>query len=293
MYKKFHSCFLGLTHLARYIFIGFSLYSLFCNNRTLFYIFTGIYVFFYSLQILLSIKRASSLILSLFGLVWFQIPFSISAKKNKSQIAIMASLELIECIFSGHTMTYFVIQEKKIPLKYSIPLLCFSIFPSPILYEGTLFHPVMSIHLKMYLLLIFESFLFYSFISVVITLNRFWIVFGAALWRVFAFFDPFALWASVKTAYSPFRAIYESRHSRSMIIIFLLHAELFYLIYSTWWNMVYTNINIIFLSLITLYYPIFFIYELIKFNTPFEHRIRSISMASNQKPWDDNSYLNL
>ena len=186
---------------------------------------------------------------------------------------------MIGLIYAGVQNAYFIYQNHIIPLYYSIPFFIIVCLILPLHWDGTLFSPDQVIQVKSYVLFVFEVFMNYSVYSAVLTLNKFWIVFCCFAWRILMLYEPYAMWATLHTLVSSFRAFYYSHNARSLIVIYLLHFEYFLILYCCIWFMNQTVINRIIIYFSSAYYVIYIFLEIFSPNFPFSHKVQSIYSA--------------
>lgn len=246
---------------------------------TLFYASICVYGFSYLGEEISFVTKPIYLILSLFGVSWFRLPYSIKFGK-KTLYAVSATIfDMIGLIYAGVQNAYYIYQNRIIPFYLSIPLFCLVCLILPLHYNGTLFNPDQTIQIKQYLLLIFEIFMNYSFISAICTMKKYWIFFICAAWRLFVLFEPYGFWATLHTFVSPYRAFARSLGARSLIVIFLLHVEYFLVDYCAIWFMKKTVINKVITYFCLAYFILYLLIEIFAPGFPYTHKVKSISTA--------------
>lgn len=284
-YTALLAAILTITHFGRFVFVILSLWKFYTTKQNgLFYAYIVVFGLNYVIQIILMANNVVNAILSIFGLQFIRIPFIIGKPKYRNRIIFLTCFELINCLLGSYFASYFAIQTKRLPLWVSIPHLVLSIIDIPIFYDGVLFNHPMVMKLVHYFLILIEHFLATSFSSVIITLKRFWIVYCVGCWRIILIFEPYALWCSLYTVVSPFRAMDQCKCARSLVVIYLLYMESFLMVYVTIWYMKKTVINQVFAYMFAAVFFIFFIYQLITSSLPFTHRVKPITLASKEEP---------
>ena len=249
------------------------------GKKTLFIASVVVYGLSYLGQEFSFIKKPIYLILSLLGISWFRLPYSIKFGK-KSVYAVVATIfEMIGLIYGGVQNAYFIYQNRIVPLYYTIPFFVIVCLILPLHYDGTLFSPEQTIPLKHYLLIVFEVFLSYSVLSASMTMYRYWVFFCVFAWRLFMLYEPFAFWCTLHTIVSPYRAFAMSHSARSLIVIYLLHIEYFFLLYCTIWFMNVTLINQIIVYFSSAYFVFYLLMEIFLPSFPFTHKVKSIYSA--------------
>lgn len=283
-FRSFLAIFFGISHVTRLIFVILAILEFSKEHTNWMISYIVLYGLLYLLQIVSFAKNVGNLILSIFGLVWFRVPFVVKKKKFYNSIIAASVIDLVNNILGGFLSGYITIQTNLLPIW--IPLVHFILctLTAPILYEGTLFNSHLTIPISTYFMLTIESFLNYAFTSIIITLPYFWIVFCVAAWRFILLFEPFAFWASLKSSFSPFRAMENCKSARSLVAVYLLYMELFLLIYCTAWFMDYNAKNIVFVVIIAVYYVGFIFQQIISNFFPFSHKIKPISWANEEEP---------
>lgn len=274
-----HSIFCGLCHVAVLVFEILTLIHLEEHHRGLFYASLVIYALSYLGEELSFIKKPIYLVLSLLGLAWFRLPYSIKFQKSAVPAVFAHSFEILGLVYAGVTNAYYIYEDRIIPLYYSIPFFIIVCIYLPIIYDGTLFTPEQTIPLATYFLLLWEIFLNYSFYAALMSMNRFWIVYACWGWRILILFEPFAFWASLHSFVSPFRAFTFSQGSRSLIVIYMLHFEFFMYAYCGIWFAEQTIINRVIIYFLSVYFLIFLCIEIFAPGFPYTHKVRSISTA--------------
>lgn len=249
------------------------------HNRGLFYASLVVYAISYLGEEISFINKPIYLVLSLLGLAWFRLPYSIKFGKSAVSAVFAHFFEIFGLVYAGITNAYYMYEEKIIPLYYSIPFFIIVIFYLPIIYDGTLFTLEQTIPVATYILLIWEIFLNYSFYAAVMSMPRFWIVYICWAWRIFILFEPFAFWSTLQSFISPFRAFTFAQGSRSLIVIYMLHFEFFMYAYCAIWYAEKTIINRIIIYFLSAYFVIFLCIEIFSPGFPYTHKVKSISTA--------------
>lgn len=245
------------------------------DKDDIFYANLVIYGINYLLQVLFMIRHSPMNILSFLGLNWFGYPFFV--KKNQSvKLSVIIVVEMLIDIYSAIASVYYIFIEQIIPRYISIPFFVTSVLPIPLFYEGTLYMPQQEILVKRYILLLLENSLTYLFLGVEFSMNYFHFIFVGGIWRILFLFEPFALWASLHTLVSPFRAICVSKGARSLSVIYLLHLEMFLNVYSTFFFMDQTLLNRVIAIIYLAYCVMFLVYEHVYPRFPFSHKIESV-----------------
>ena len=249
------------------------------GEETLFIASVVVYGLSYVGQELCFVKKPIYLILSLIGLSWFRLPYSIKFGKQSVYAVFATIFEMIALIYGGVQNAYFIYQNRIIPLYYSIPFFVIVCLILPLHYGGTLFSTEQTIPLKHYLFLVFEVFMTYSLMSVCITMYRYWVIFCCFAWRFFMLYEPYAFWSTLHTFVSPYRAFAMSQNARSLIVIYLLHFEYFLIVYCAIWFMKLNLTNRIIVYFCAAYFVLYLIIEIFAPSFPFTHKVKSIYSA--------------
>lgn len=276
---------LVLSKLCRLVFAALGMWKLYEGGHTeWFYTYLAVFGFWYLVQLVIMANNVLNAVLSLLGLAWIRLIFIVDKPKYRNRIIYYTVIDLIECLCASYLSAYMCISTNKIPKWIPIIHLVAGVIPLPYLYDGAIFRQPNISDIKGYILVVFEHVLSVAFTAVFCTLKNFWIVFLVGLWRIIAFCEPFAVWASLHTVVSPFRAMHVSRSARSLIAIFALYMELAFSIYSVAWLMDYKTINVVFVYVYVAYFVIFAFSEICSCNSPFTHRVKPITWANVEEP---------
>lgn len=230
-------------------------------------------------QALCFITTPLELILTLLGLIWYWFPYSYDSKQSKLPFIYFTVFEVLLLVCAGLYSAFLIFQSTILSAAISVPHFLFSTLMIPILYDGTIFSSSQSIQVSRYILLSFEIIINFAYISIICTIPRWWIIAAAASWRLILLFEPFAFWCSLHSIISPYRAMYMAKSARSLIAVFLLHFEHFFILYCCFWFMKQSTINSIILYTTCVYYSMFFLYQFFGSGFSCVHKIKPISMA--------------
>jgi len=277
---------LGVSRLVRLAFVCLSAWKLYtADNRAFFYTYVSVFGLIYLIDVIIFANSILNLILSIFGLVWFRVPFIVTKPKFRTRIVVAIVFELIDCLCGSYFTCYLMIPTRVIPLGFTIPHLVFSLMSLPIAYDGTLLTPELEIRVADYLKILIESFLTVSFFSIFFTLKHFWIYYVVGIvWRFVSCCEPFAFWSTMHLIVSPFRAINLSSNARTMLVTYALTMELFLTIYCAFWYMQKATVNLVFVIVYSVYSGVFLLVQLCSSLSPFSHRVKAMPEAKLENP---------